>query len=71
MTIVTELAAGSVSVTGKKVIKESVKRAGLQAARDGASKEEIKKAAKKAGMEAAKRAINSGVSKYLMKKKKK
>ena len=62
------LLAGSVSITGKKVIKESVKRAGLQAARDGASKEQIRKAAKKAGMEATKRAINSGVSKYQSKK---
>ena len=62
------LAAGSFTVTGKKVVKESVRKAGMKAALDGATRKQVKKAAKKAGMEATKRAINSGVSKYQSKK---
>ena len=54
--------AGSVSITGKKVVRDAVKRAGLQAAKDGASREEIRKAAVKAGKEAAKRAVKAGTS---------
>ena len=35
--------AGSVSITGKKVVRDAVKRAGLQAAKDGASRDRDKK----------------------------
>ena len=62
------LVAGSYSITGKKLVKESVKRAGLQAAKDGASKAQVKKAAIKAGKEAAKRAIKAGTSDFQAKK---
>ena len=62
------LVAGSYSITGKKLVKESVRRAGLQAARDGASKAQVKKAAIKAGKEAAKRAIKAGTSDFQAKK---
>ena len=62
------LFAGSYSITGKKLVKESVRRAGLQAAKDGASKAQVKKAAIKAGKEAAKRAIKAGTSDFQAKK---
>ena len=57
------LLAGSYTVAGKKVIKEAVKRAGLQAARDGANATQIRKAAEKAGRLAARRAAKAGLSK--------
>ena len=57
------LLAGSYTVAGKKIIKESVRRAGLQAARDGANATQIRKAAEKAGRQAARRAAKAGLSK--------
>jgi len=57
------LLAGSYTVAGKKVIQEAVKRAGLQAARDGANATQIRKAAEKAGRLAARRAAKAGLSK--------
>lgn len=62
------LAAGSYTVAGKKVVKESIKRAGLKASREGASSTQIKNAARKAGIEAAKRAVRAGTSDFQSKK---
>ena len=60
--------AGGYSMAGKKVIQDAVKRAGLQAARDGKSASQIRKAAEKAAMQAARRAARSGLSKNQSKK---
>ena len=60
--------AGGYSLAGKKVIQDAVKRAGLQAARDGKSASQIRKAAKKAAMQAARKAARSGLSKNQSKK---
>jgi hypothetical protein len=60
--------AGSYTVAGKKIVLDAVKRAGLQAARDGANATQIKKAAEKAGMQAARRAAKAGLSKGQSKK---
>ena len=55
--------AGSYTIAGKKIVLDAVKRAGLQAARDGANATQIRKAAEKAGMQAARRAAKAGLSK--------
>ena len=55
--------AGSYTFAGKKIVLDAVKRAGLQAARDGANATQIRKAAEKAGMQAARRAAKAGLSK--------
>ena len=60
--------AGGYSLAGKKVIQDAVKRAGLQAARDGKSASQIRKAAEKAAMQAARKAARSGLSKNQSKK---
>ena len=57
------LLAGSYTIAGKKIVLDAVKRAGLQAARDGANATQIRKAAEKAGMQAARRAAKAGLSK--------
>ena len=57
------LLAGSYTIAGKKLVLDAVKRAGLQAARDGANATQIRKAAEKAGMQAARRAAKAGLSK--------
>ena len=62
------LVAGSYTVAGKKIVLDAVKRAGLQAARDGKSAQQIKRAAEKAGREAARRAAKAGLSKNQSKK---
>ena len=62
------LIAGSYTLTGKKVIQEAVKKAGLKAARDGANATQIRKAAEKAGRQAARRAAKAGLSKNQSKK---
>jgi len=62
------LLAGSYTVAGKKIVLDAVKRAGLQAARDGANATQIRKAAEKAGMQAARRAAKAGLSKGQSKK---
>ena len=62
------LLAGSYTVAGKKLVLDAVKRAGLQAARDGANATQIRKAAEKAGMQAARRAAKAGLSKGQSKK---
>jgi len=62
------LLAGSYTVAGKKIVLDAVKRAGLQAARDGANSTQIRKAAEKAGMQAARRAAKAGLSKGQSKK---
>ena len=62
------LIAGSYTVAGKKIVLDAVKRAGLQAARDGKSAQQIKRAAEKAGREAARRAAKAGLSKNQSKK---
>ena len=55
--------AGSYTFAGKKIVLDAVKRAGLQAAKDGANATQIRKAAEKAGMQAARRAAKAGLSK--------
>jgi len=60
--------AGGYSLAGKKVIQDAVKRAGLQAARDGKSASQIRKAAEKAAKQAARKAARSGLSKNQSKK---
>ena len=60
--------AGSYTIAGKKLVVYAVKRAGLQAARDGANATQIRKAAEKAGMQAARRAAKAGLSKNQSKK---
>jgi hypothetical protein len=62
------LLAGSYTIAGKKIVLDAVKRAGLQAARDGANATQIRKAAEKAGMQAARRAAKAGLSKNQSKK---
>ena len=62
------LIAGSYTITGKKIVLDAVKRAGLQAARDGANATQIRKAAEKAGRQAARRAAKAGLSKNQSKK---
>ena len=62
------LLAGSYTIAGKKLVLDAVKRAGLQAARDGANATQIRKAAEKAGMQAARRATKAGLSKNQSKK---
>jgi len=62
------LLAGSYTIAGKKIVLDAVKRAGLQAARDGANATQIRKAAEKAGMQAARRATKAGLSKNQSKK---
>ena len=61
--VVGRLLAGSYTIAGKKIVLDAVKRAGLQAARDGANATQIKRAAEKAGMQAARRATKAGLSK--------
>ena len=60
--------AGSYTFAGRKIVLDAVKRAGLQAARDGANATQIRKAAEKAGMQAARRAAKAGLSKNQSKK---
>ena len=60
--------AGSYTFAGKKIVLDAVKRAGLQAAKDGANATQIRKAAEKAGMQAARRAAKAGLSKNQSKK---
>ena len=60
--------AGSYTIAGKKIVLDAVKRAGLQAAKDGANATQIRKAAEKAGMQAARRAAKAGLSKNQSKK---
>ena len=60
--------AGGYTLAGKKFIQESVKKAGIEAARQGATSAQIKKAAEKAGLEAARRAAKAGLSKNQSKK---
>ena len=55
--------AGGYTLAGKKAIQEAVKKAGIQAAKNGKSSAEIKRAAQRAGMQAAKRATKAGLSK--------
>ncbi len=55
--------AGGYTLAGKKAIQEAVKKAGIQAAKNGKSSAEIKKAAQRAGMQAARRATKAGLSK--------
>mgnify|MGYP001317029821 FL=1 len=57
------LLAGGVKVTGRKVIQEAVRRAGVAAAKDGKNATQIKKAATAAGLKAARRAAKSSLSK--------
>jgi len=60
---VSRLAAGGVSLTGKRMIREAVRAAGKEALKGGATKEAAKEAGKRAGSEAASRAIAQGASK--------
>ena len=55
--------AAGVTLTGKKVIKETVIRAGKAALKSGATREAAEKAAKEAGIEAATRAMSKGYTK--------
>ena len=55
--------AGGYTLAGKAAIQEAVKKAGIQAAKNGKSSAEIKRAAQRAGMQAAKRATKAGLSK--------
>jgi len=57
------LLAGSYTIAGKKIVLDAVKKAGLQAARDGKNATQIRKAAEKAGKQAARRAAKAGLSK--------
>ena len=55
--------AAGIQITGKQVVKEAVRRAGIEAAQSGAGRAAAKEAAEKAGIQAARRAIEQGASK--------
>ena len=57
-----KLSAAGVSLTGKKFVRDAVKRAGMEAALGQGGREAAKKAGKRAGIEAAKRAVAAGVT---------
>ena len=54
--------AAGLSVTGKQIIKASVRQAGKEALKSGATKAAAKEAAEIAGTEAARRAVQAGMS---------
>ena len=56
------LAAGGVSLSGKKAVRAAVRAAGKEALKSGATKEAAKQAGIKAGSEAAARAIAKGAT---------
>jgi hypothetical protein len=54
--------AAGLSVTGKQIVRDSVRKAGMEAAQSGLGRAAAKKAGEKAGVEAARRAVEKGMS---------
>ena len=60
--------AAGLSVTGKQMVRDSVRKAGMEAAQSGLGRAAAKKAGEKAGVEAARRAVENGMSDRLANK---